>query len=435
MLSPQAASQAPSSSPPDDREPLPVGLKIAGYRIESTLGHGGFALTYRARGDSSIVAIKEYMPLGIAIRASERTVRVSGADKSTIFDWGLQSFLNEAKTLAKFNHRNLIRIITSGKGNGTAYIIMEFVDGPGFSTVMANQLGRPGQEELMNLAMPLIQGLKQVHAGGVIHRDIKPDNILIRKEDSSPVLLDFGSARYAIGSKTRALTEIVSHGYSPFEQYQQSSEQGPWTDIYALAAVLHHSITGKAPPPAPDRLNAHLNGTEDPLPALVDAAKGDYSDSFLRAIDYGLNILEKDRPQTLEQWEQAFDPKSEASTKLKTVPRNISLLQERDPNRFRRRVLKGLGIAAASLAVLGVGGYFLKPIVFPPKIVLYAQGSNTIGEELMPELAKAFLQTMGGTHPRVKLIGTDTEKEALADMPGDLAPDGMEIRAYGSGTA
>src|SRR5262249_23947021 len=163
----------------------------------------------------------------------------------------------------------------------------------------------------------------------------------------------------------------------------------------------------------PDRLNAIINGDPDPLPALAEAAKGDYSEPFLRAVDFGLNVLEKDRPQSLVDWETGFDPESERAQSIRNQPRNYSLVHKAQ-SPWRRRLLKGAAIGAAAAVVLGVSAYFLKPVFFPPKVLLYVQGSNTIGEELMPELAKAYLQSIGAKNATLHQIGTATEKQVEA---------------------
>ena len=148
----------------------------------------------------------------------------------------------------------------------------------------------------------MADGLRQVHAAGFLHRDIKPANIFVRRSDESPVLLDFGSARQALGRRSRSVTAIASAGYSPPEQYESDGEQGPWTDIYALSALCYRTITGEAPMEATRRQSQLLRTQTDPLPRLAETPAASYSRAFLEAVDWGLRLIETERPQSLDEW-------------------------------------------------------------------------------------------------------------------------------------
>ena len=271
---------------------LPPGHVLNEYRIESTLGIGGFGLTYLATdGNLNLrVALKEYLPGDLANRGDDSSVQPKSADTSETFNWGLDRFVDESRTLASFRHPNIVRVMRFFKANNTAYMVMEFVDGQALSDwARAN---RPVTElALRNVLLPLLDGLEVVHKSGFLHRDIKPGNIFIR-DDGSPVLLDFGSARNAsIGSE---LTAIVSPGYAPLEQYHSHGKQGPWSDIYALGGVLYWLVTGTRP------LEAAARVRNDPMPPVIQSADHSrYSADLLTAIDWMLTPAEDQRPQTV----------------------------------------------------------------------------------------------------------------------------------------
>lgn len=280
------------------------GDEIGCYRIESFLGKGGFGVTYLAL-DTMLnmqVAVKEYMPEQLATRASGGSVRPKSSNDAELFSWGLSRFIKEAQTLARFNHPNIVRVMAVFEQNGTAYMVMEYERGKDLKLQLRHQEFRT-QQNLTRIVGPIIDGLDEVHRLGYIHRDIKPANILIRN-NGTPVLLDFGSARLAIGSQTQNLTALVSVGYAPLEQYNSSNDnqQGPWTDIYALGAVLYYAITGNAPVDSTLRGSAVLNDKPDPLQPLEQLAPAGFNKSFCQAIDWALNFKVADRPSNLGEW-------------------------------------------------------------------------------------------------------------------------------------
>ncbi len=291
------------------RNALPKGYEIEGYRIERVLGSGGFGVTYLAT-EISInrkVAIKEYLPSGIAVRGKDDVSvhPLSGGDRGD-FDWGLERFKKEAETLVTFHHPNIVTVFRFFQGNGTAYLVMAYVDGESLAQIL-ERAGTLSEPELREILTPLLAGLEHVHNAGFLHRDIKPGNIYIRR-DGSPVLLDFGAARLAMGGRSQSLTSIVSAGYAPFEQYTTRGNQGPWSDIYALGGVLYRAATGNRPPDAPDRIR------DDPYVSAVEAAKDKFEPAFLGAIDAALRMDEDDRPQTVGAWRPMFDGAAPAAT-------------------------------------------------------------------------------------------------------------------------
>ncbi|MBF0187812.1 MAG: protein kinase [Magnetococcales bacterium] len=286
------------------------------YEVKKVLGQGGFGITYLGHDEAleMSVAIKEYFPTTFAIRNEEGQVVPKNDEVAGQFQWGLDRFIQEARTLAKFKHPNLVRVLTFFKHNNTAFMVMEYEEGESlFQVIKRRKVLEEG--EVRGILFPLLSGLKTLHHAGIIHRDIKPDNIFIRRKDGSPVLLDFGSARQAMGDGDQSLTALLTPGYAPFEQYFSSNEkQGPWTDIYAMAAVLYRIIAGKVPHYSTDRSSALLSEMPDPTPLLksLGHARSHYSEALLDGIDWGMKVLVKDRPQRIESWEKVLDRRSEA---------------------------------------------------------------------------------------------------------------------------
>ena len=287
----------------DHKQALPPGFRLGSYRVVRVLGAGGFGVTYLCEhGGSGVkVAVKEYLPSGAAVRTGSAVVPKSPADRES-YQWGLRRFLDEARTLARFEHRNVVRVRRYFEANGTAYIVMDYEDGEPLDRVL-ERTGTLNEAQLKHLLLPVVAGLQMVHAAGFLHRDVKPANIFIRRSDDSPVLLDFGAARQAMGHLSQSVTAIASAGYSPPEQYERSGKHGPWTDIYALSALCYRAVMGEAPIEAPRRQGQLLRGEDDPLPRLADIAAGHYSATFLLAVDHGLRVLETERPQSLAEWQ------------------------------------------------------------------------------------------------------------------------------------
>ncbi|HEV3008465.1 MAG TPA: protein kinase [Burkholderiales bacterium] len=288
------------------------------YRVDQVLGVGGFGITYLA-WDSHLdkpVAIKEYLPGELATRVEGGTeagaVMPLSAEREADYRWGLERFLLEARTLARFEHPNIVRVLRYFEANRTAYMVMDYERGEPLKTVLQHN-PQPPEALLKELARPLLEGLAVVHAGGFLHRDIKPDNIVVRAS-GQPVLIDFGAARNAIGGSTRSLTAVLTPGYAPLEQYSGEGKQGPWTDLYAFAGVLYRAVTSHAPPDAVSRLKA------DTVGAGLAAARGKYSEPFLRAVEWALAVDEKKRPQSVADWQQALFPAKAAKPRRRRWP-------------------------------------------------------------------------------------------------------------------
>ncbi len=278
---------------------LPTGTELVGdYRIERVLGAGGFGITYLADeiALARAVTIKEYFPSDFAARTNERDAAPRSQDCAGDYRWGLDRFIEEAQTLARFSHPNIVRVYRYFRSNNTGYMVLHFEEGQSLKSWLKG-LGRaPRQNELDRIVEPLLEALELVHKSDYLHRDIAPDNIIIRK-NGEPVLIDFGSARGEIAAHSKTVSALVKPGYSPYEQYaERSSQQGPWTDIYALAATLYHAVTGKRPPDSPSRM------VKDDLIPAREAALSSYRPGFLRAIDKALTLNIGQRPQSVAAW-------------------------------------------------------------------------------------------------------------------------------------
>ena len=278
---------------------LPVQTVLVGdYRIQRVLGAGGFGVTYLAdeMALSRAVTIKEYFPSDFAARTDGIEAAPRSSDCAGDFKWGLDRFLDEAQTLAKFDHPNIVRVFRYFRANQTGYMVLKFEEGQSLKGWLKG-LGRaPRQNELDVIVAPLLDALELIHKADFLHRDIAPDNIIIRK-DGAPVLIDFGSARGEIAAHSKTVSALVKPGYSPYEQYaERSSQQGAWSDIYALAATLYHAVTGKRPPDAPSRMLK-----DEYVPART-AAIGGYRAGFLNAIDKALKLDVEARPRSVAAW-------------------------------------------------------------------------------------------------------------------------------------
>ena len=351
---------------------LPQGYRLQEYELVRVLGFGGFGMTYLGFDHNldKAVAIKEYLPADIATRTGDNSVAPQASQFRGDFEWGLGRFLDEARTLARFDHRHIVKVHRFFEAHGTAYIVMEYAEGETLSAFLARK-GTLSEAELKTILYPILDGLQVVHGADFLHRDIKPGNIIIRDEDNSPVLLDFGAARQAIGAKSRSVTSIITPGYAPIEQYSSRGDQGPWTDIYALGAVCYRALTGQVPDDATERV------IQDPLIPVSERCAGQASAGFLSAIDKALQMDKAARPQSVASWRTALSGETPDSAKeprpvvkpAKGRPADSRQRAKVDDPRVRQpKKRKGPVFAAVAcvLALLIGGGYYYYEYIHLP---------------------------------------------------------------------
>ncbi len=290
------------------RNSLKSGHKIHWYEIKEILGQGGFGITYLAYDCNldKYVAIKEYLPVELAVRDEDSSVHPASEDYEKEYRCGLEGFITEARTLSKFKHPNIVHVLSVSESNNTAYMVMEYEEGESLEDILKEKKTL-GETELLEIIIPIMDGLQIVHKAGFIHRDIKPDNIYIRK-NGSPVLLDFGSARHTLSIEAKTLTAYVSKGFAPYEQYVgKSDEQGPWTDIYGLGATMYRAVTSIKPQDALYRSDSIIQLSEDTLVSATEIGHGNYSEKFLKTIDHALQFKYRERPQSIDDWKDEFN--------------------------------------------------------------------------------------------------------------------------------
>ena len=363
-----AASPAP---PPPNRADnagngLPVGTMLAEFELTQYVAEGGFGIVYAAH-DHSLqrrVALKEYMPSSLAARGDGSQVSVKSERHRETFEAGRKSFINEARLLASFDHPSLLKVYRFWEANGTAYMVMPFLEGITLKDRL-RELGQPPDEAwLLAMLGPLTEALAVIHREQCYHRDIAPDNIMLLAGSNRALLMDFGASRRVIGDMTQALTVILKPGYAPVEQYAEipGMKQGPWTDVYALAAVMYYAILGKTPPTSVGRL---LNDTYVPM---VQTAAGRYSPAFLAAIDHALVVKPEQRTQSIEQLRAELGLTGHSapvsSVPLTAISPRAAATAGAAAAAPRKNTALLAAAGAAALVVMGLGGYFL--LASPP---------------------------------------------------------------------
>lgn len=308
-------------APLPSASPLPPGTRLHEYRLESVLGQGGFGITYLATDEhlGARVAIKEFLPEGIVFRAADGRVRPGATAHVGRYAEGLRSFLAEARTLAAFRHPAIVRVARFFEGHGTAYMVLEYEAGEPLRTWWPAHR-HIGEARLVELLLPLLEGLAAVHEAGFLHRDIKPDNIQVRASDGSLVLLDFGSAGQ-VAALAGDGAVIVTPGYAPIEQYGLGT-QGPWTDLYALAATLYWAATAHRVPDAEHRAAnavAFVPAASAQAAEWIAATGQRYGRAFLAALDAALQTDAAARPQDVAQFRHALCADHVASLDLQSA--------------------------------------------------------------------------------------------------------------------
>ena len=291
-----------------DHDALPPGTRFGEFEILRVLGVGGFGIVYLAQ-DHSLereVALKEYMPASLAARGAGPQITVRSSSFAETYAIGLRSFINEARLLARFDHPSLVKVYRFWEDNATAYMVMPFLQGVTLRDARRGMAHAPDEAWIRSVLTPILSALELLHREGVYHRDIAPDNILLPR-DGPPVLLDFGAARRVISDRTQSLTAILKPSYAPIEQYAEMTQlrQGPWTDIYALGAVVHYLCFGVPPAPATAR------AVQDDGDAIESRIVPGVSPRFLEAMSWMLAIRPNQRPQSGEQLRAVLDGRAE----------------------------------------------------------------------------------------------------------------------------
>ncbi len=342
---------------------LEPGSELGAYRVERVIGSGGFGITYLASetATGNNVAIKEYLPAGVATRdAGEADVRPIKSGLEGEYRYGLARFRDEGRALSAVQHPNIVPVLGFFELNNTGYLVMALLDGRSLGNLLESGMAL-ADAEIVAIIQRLLDGLSAVHAQGYLHRDIKPDNILICR-DGTPILIDFGSAREALRERSRSLTVMVSSGYAPYEQYSSHGNQGQWTDIYALGAVIYRCMTGQKPADALQRAAAIARGDEDPMPPVTTLAAGRFSNALLDAVEHALIVDEDARPQDCAEFMRALSPPPEtASRKRPSLARRA--LPASPPPALALSRRGSIAIAAGLCLFLGIGavavGYLL----------------------------------------------------------------------------
>jgi serine/threonine protein kinase len=387
---------------------LPYGTVLRGqYVIGNVLGApGGFGITYLGYNSKleAKVAIKEFLPRDIAGRQADGlTVSVHSSQDTDGFRSGIQQFLNEARLLAKFSHPNIVRVLDFFEENGTAYLVMDYHQGINLVEYLKQQGGRLSESAVRAIMLPVLEGLGEVHARGVLHRDVKPQNIYITERER-PILLDFGAARQATAGSSRSLSVMMTPGFAPYEQYLKQGKQGPWTDVYGAAATMYYLLTGEAPPDSLERM-ASDNFT---LPETIAAGLSPEMKSVLLK---GMALLPENRLQNIQELQALLGlqtvkiMKSEvaatqvlpAALQNQMMPRGPETSLSVKPQPSYKRPLAIALIVLFALLFCGGGGYWYYQHTHDP-VNLLAQNGKPFTEEAF------FASVKAGEQDNVKLF-------------------------------
>ncbi|WP_367847603.1 serine/threonine protein kinase [Rhodoferax sp. WC2427] len=290
---------------------LPSGTRLGEFELVRLLGVGGFGMVYEAYDHSlhRSVAIKEYMPTALAGRAGGVTVGIRSSLDGASYQAGLQSFVAEARLLAQFDHPSLVKVLRFWEANNTAYMVMPLYSGMTLKQARGQMRSPPSEDWLRQVLWSVLQALKLLHDSHTVHRDVSPENIFLQ-DSGPPVLLDLGAARRAIGDLGPRHTAVLKVNYAPIEQYADARDmvQGPWSDLYALAAVVHGCVANTLPLPATFRVLRDRMPSMQMVALAAQAEHGQaYSPAFVAAIDQSLAIRPEDRPQTVQAFAHAMD--------------------------------------------------------------------------------------------------------------------------------
>ena len=402
----------------DAGDGLAPGTRLDELEIERVLGSGGFGVTYLARDLSLDTwrAVKEYLPRDWGTRRQDGTIGPRTGGDAEDYTWGLERFLDEARILACFDHRHLVRVHRVFEARGTAYIVTEYVEGRTLAAEVEAEGSLP-EARVREVLFALTDGLSVVHAAGLLHRDIKPGNVMVRP-DGTPVLIDFGAARQAMGRHSRSVTAVLTPGYAPLEQYSARGNQGPWTDIYALGAVAYWAVGGGVPEDATERVR------RDALLPLAAVAPGRVSPELAAAVDAALAVNEEDRPQSLEAWRALLEGRAAPVTPGASRERVAgdgseppAVSESAAGRRWRLTGAVVAGLAAVTLVVL-------LAVPWNGTVSESAPGVGALAEGAPSNAEAASGDELGSTEPGV----TSSSGEALTPEPVAAASSGGSER-------
>jgi serine/threonine protein kinase len=347
----------------------PGGVLHDQYIVGRILGHGGFGLTYLGY-DTVLdrkIAIKEYLPGSIATRQVETAQVTAHHEKMRgDFEFGLQRFIEEARTLARFQgFPNIIGVMNLFSANGTAYMVMEYLAGETLEAHLERNGGRISYAAALEILMPVMKALDEVHRQGILHRDVSPDNIFLVK--GGPVkLLDFGAARNAMRMRSQTFSVILREGYAPEEQYSSKGEQGPWTDVYALAGTMYRALTGQIPTPALER---RASGELIPPSRLGSDIPPEAESVLMRA----LAVDAADRYRSIDEFRSAL--LSPGSVVTAAPQMQLPHSPDRSP---RGRLVPLLACGAVLLAALSYATW--RAVTMRPAEVAFSAAEATIAQ-------------------------------------------------------
>ena len=408
----------------------PFTILAGKYLIGNAIGEGGFGITYIGM-DLNLevkVAIKEYYPQGAAVRdcrTNDSTVWSYSKSTQVFFEEGREKFINEAKTIAKFrNVPEIVGVIDFFRENQTAYIVMEYLDGQTLKQYLKVKGGKIPADELLRMMKPLIASLGKLHAQGLIHRDISPDNIMIMK-DGSIKILDFGGARDFVSQNGKSMSVLVKHGYAPEEQYRSRGDQGPWTDVYALCTTMYRCITGKIPPEALDRLY------EDELKPI--SSFGVNCPRYVeQAISKGLSIRKDGRYQSMEElYDALYKGKPPKPPKPPEPPK--------PKNNKTKLIIAAVATAAVGIAVIaGVGIKMKQPdekvvakeVVTPTPEPTSTPETKNSDEEIVQTASGVNIIKQNATYYAMASVNVRSDCNAKDNIIGEVEK-GQELTSTG----
>jgi serine/threonine protein kinase len=299
---------------------LPTGFQLQDYEIRKVLSSGGFSFVYLARDqDKKTVAIKEYLPTSIALRTDGATV-LPNTDDVALFRHGLKCFFDEGLSLAKIDHKNIVRVLNFFRANETVYMVMQYERGKSLQDYILGQADLVPEQFIRRVFGELSNGLREVHTQKLLHLDIKPANIYIRL-DGSPVLLDFGSARQALSESLAKISPSYTPGFASPEQYYDRKLLGPWSDIYSIGATMYACLTRTSPLAANQRIKNDL------LIPATKLGKDMYSKNLLEIIDKCLSLDYLERPQSVFSLQKALlESPGEPKKKMSLVNKIVDIL-------------------------------------------------------------------------------------------------------------